>query len=90
MMWLLYVQVEVFPTVGKLKGGSCPRGISQKPWTAAKKCDNKLAKCFSALLKDQGERRLYAGSLGTKTEFPGAEHGTVQTATHHLSCELKK
>lgn len=82
------IQGEVFPPVGKLRGGSCPRGISQKPWTAAKNTTKNSAKCFSAVLKDQGERSLCAGSLGTKTEFPGTESGAVQT--HHPSCELKK
>lgn len=80
--------MEVFPTVGKLKSGSCPRGISQKPWIAAKNATQKLAKCFSAPLKDQGEGSLCAGSLGTKTDFSGTEGVTVQTSTHHLNCGL--
>lgn len=66
------------------------QGESLKTIDSSKKCDEKRAKCFSALLKDEGEGSPCAGSLGTKTEFPGTEHVTVQTSTHHLSCEPKK
>ena len=79
------IHAELFPTAGKLEGGSCPRGISQKPWTAAKNGTKNLAKRFSALLKDQGGTSLCAGSLGRKTDFPGTKRVTVQTSTHHLS-----
>lgn len=75
---------------GQAQRWKLSKGNLSKTLDSSKKCDKKLAKCFSALLKDQGERSLCAGSLGTKTEFPGTERVTVQTSTHHLSCELKK
>lgn len=73
---------------GQAQRWKLSKGNLSKALDSSKKHDKKLAKCFSAVLKDQGERSLCAGSLGTKTEFPGTEREAVQT--HHLSCELKK